>query len=282
MAINPNNVIIGPIRLELGGVDVGITSQDGIELSFDMDTQKLMTAQATGVVAAGRTSVDTTGTCTLMELSLDQITKFLDSSASPSGGILALKFQHKVTRHAAVLTCPGPNGKTRVIQATVGIIAAGPVQMGTNAYSELPVTLQFFEDPATGTVMTITDGVDGDAAPAVSAWQTLISGTTDTLDDGETGIAVGAAFIVDFDAEIRPDQLTAQQFILKQASGNTQISCTYAFRVVSGTTNFDKIVITPAASLSAATAHELIIPAGLRSLNGVPTTGAVARQFTTA
>jgi hypothetical protein len=270
------------VRVEFGGTDLGLTTDDGVTLSGEMTIVDLTAPQSVGVLDSYRQMQNCQAVATFRELTLAKLKMLQDLTTAPSSGVLGLTPQHKVTKRTIVITTAGPGGTTRVYTGTAGVVACGEIQNNTADYAGAEVTFQFYINPTTNTYATIADGSSSETAPAISAWEyfTVSSGTT--LTDGATDIPIAAKFRLTFNVEIRPDQLTASNFILKTGAGNTAVASTIAFGSTSGVTDFDVVEITPSASLGTSTAHDLIVVPGILSISGIPSTALAARQFTTA
>jgi hypothetical protein len=279
MAIDPNNALIGPVRVEFGGFDLGITTDDGASFQSEQTVVDLTAPQSVGMLDSFRSTVSADVTVSLRELHQSNLALLFDLADAPASNILQFKPQHRVTKRPLVITGAGPNGGVRILSGTAGVVATGEVVMNTSEYASCEVTFRFYINPVTGSYFSIQDSVITAIAPVVSAWEyfTANIGSPTALTDGLTTVPRNAKFLLTFAAPVRPDQVTPRNFILKSAEGNTDVPATFAF----DGTDFTRLVITPNSNLAATTDYDLIVPAGLVAMDGTMTNALVARQFRT-
>jgi hypothetical protein len=280
--MNIDQLLIGPVSVNFNGVDLGYTTDDGVKFKEDFASVKFSPAQALGVVDSHRTKVDCTVSVTFNELTLANLKILSDLADAPSGGVLEGKYQRRPTKAQLILTGPGVDGGTRTFVATASILTSGEMAQNNKEYSGKPVEFQLYENASTGVYWTLTETASSESVPAASSFQYISGGSPTTFTDGSSSVADDStALQITFNVAIRPDMLNSGRFILKTAAGNSDVSCTIAYGTTGGETDMTKVVLTPASALASSTAYDLIVSKGLTSVDGVPTTGAIAVQFTT-
>lgn len=277
MSLTAGNLLIGPVTITIDGTDMGFTTEDGVTLSPGFETQFFRGAQSPVIAKGHRSGVDMSLKVTFAELSLANLKVLLDTDTAVSGSALTPAFQETLTNRTIVITGAGPTGGTRVITCTANIESLGEYKMANNEYGSMEATFRLIGSPAANTYFVIQDAASSDTAPAVASYQKMISGTPTTITDNETGVAVGAAIQVTFNVSIRADQLTSAKFFIKTTEGNTDVAAAVTFGDA-----YTKVIVTPSSSLSASTAYEIIVPQGLLSVDGIPSTAAAAIKFTTS
>jgi len=282
MALTPGELLIGPVTVTVDGTDMGFTTEDGVEFSHEFEKVYFRGAQSTVTVKGHRPAVDVMIKATFAQLSLAKLKLLIDTDASISSSAITPTFQPAPNTRTVVITGAGPSGGTRVITCTAEVDSVGAQKMANNEFQGVDVTFKLIGDPDDNSYYTIQDAASASSAPAPASYQKIVSGTPSTLSDGDTGVNVAAQIQATFNVSIRADQLTNGKFLIKAGAGNSDVTCTIEFGETASETDFTKVVLTPSASLSASTAYEIIIPAGLMSVDGIPSTTAASIQFTTA
>lgn len=282
MALNAQETIIGPAFVSVNGTELGLTTDDGVTLSTEFANVELEAAQSLVTPRIHRQRVTARLAATFYQLTLAAWRLLEDLKDAPSAGNLVGSWNSKPTDFELVLTMPGANGSTRVLVAVGNLVTPGEKVFSNGSYTGAPVEWQLIGDPTTNTYWTISETASSAAAPAPSSYAKIVSGTPTTITDGATNVEATAKLQIVFNVGVRPDQLTAGKFILKSNSGNDAVACSIAYGETAGNKDYGKIVLTPAASLTAATTYDLIVPPGLLSFDGVASTGLAAMQFTTA
>lgn len=282
MTLAPEEAVIGPALLTVNDVAIGLTTEDGIALAPEFEMVFLRGAQSLVTSRGHRAGVDLGLSLTFHQLTLAKWKLMWDTKSAISSSTLTLDFDPKPTELPLVLTMPGANGSTRVMTVTGVLETAGELVFANNAYTGAPITFRLIGDAATNSYGTIVETASSDTVPAVSSYSKIVSGTETSLADTDTGVAVAAKIGVVFNVAVRPDQLTSAKFMLKANDGNSMIACTVAYGTTTGATDYTKVWLTPASSLSSSTSYELIVAPGIRSFDGLVSAAGAAIQFTTA
>ncbi len=280
--LSPEEAVIGPAFIEIGGVELGLTTDDGVELSPAFEMQFLGGAQSIVTSRGHRSRVDLTMGLTFHQLTLEKWRLAWDMKDAPSSGELEMKWDPTPQERVVVLTMPGSAGSTRVLPITAVLENAGALPFANNQYTGAPITLRLIGDPTTNSYGTITETASSATVPAVSTYQKIVATVETAITDGATNVEVAAAIQVTMNVAIRPDQLTPANFRMKLNDGNTDLPGSLSFGTTSGKTDYTKIVFTPSASLSNSTQYEILVAQGIKSFDGVVSTAGAAIQFTTA
>lgn len=281
MSLAAANLLIGPVTISIDGTDMGFTTEDGVTLSPGFETQFFRGAQSPVIAAGHRSGVDMSIKATFAELSLANLRVLLDTDTAVSSLSLTPAFQETLNQRTIVITGAGPTGGTRVLTCTAVIESVGEYKMANNEYGSIEATFRLLGSPSANTYFVIQDAASASTVPAVATFQKVVSGTETTIADGATGVAVAAKIQITFNVAIRADQLTAGKFLLKTVAGNVDLAAAITFGTTASATDFTKVVINPTASMAGTTEHEIIVPAGLLSVDGIPSAAAYALQFTT-
>jgi hypothetical protein len=281
MSLNPNEVLIGSVRVSFGGVDLGFTTDDGVEYKPEYETKKFKGAQSTVTVKKHRTGVSIMVQATFAQLTQENIKLLEDLQDDPSGGTLEGIYNETPTERALVVTGPAPNGGTRVLTAVASVDSVGGVKINNKDFQGYQVTFELLGDASTNKFWDMVDTASSATVPTPSSYATVTGSTETPLADAATGINVGHKIQVNFPVSIRPDQANTRNFLLKTSAGNTFVACTVSFGVTASVTDYTKVKLTPVASLTASTEYQLLIVPGVLSADAIPGTGA-SIQFTTA
>ena len=280
MGYDANEAIIGMARIEYGGVDLGLTTEDGVTYAPEVEVKELRAAQTMVVTRVHKVFVVAKAKAKLLQLSLEKWQLIEDLASAPAAGVLSGAYNPNPTPRALVLTLPGPNGSTRVMTATAIISTPGEMVFANNEYTGCEVEWMLIGNPQTNSYWNVVESAGTTTAPVPASFQYIVSAGTETaFVDGAVNIPKAAVAVqVTFNVPIRPDQITGDHFLLKEASGNAMVAATYSYGVTTGSRDFTKVKIV--AALSASTAYDLIVPPGVLSMDGVRGAGA-AVQFTT-
>lgn len=279
--LNPQDVLIGSVRVSFGGNDLGFTTDDGVEYKPEYETKKFKGAQSTVTVKKHRSAVSIFVTATFAQLSLANIRLLEDLANAPSGSSLEGIYNETPTERALVITGPAPSDGTRTLTAVASVDAIGGNKMNNKDFQGYQVTFELLGDAETNKFWDMVDTATSSTVPAPSTYAT-VTGTTETaMLDGATGINVGHAIQVNFNVAIRPDQANSNKFLLKTTAGNSYVACTVGFGVTAGETDYTEVKLTPTANLSASTEYQLLIVPGVLSVDAIPGLGQSV-QFTTA
>lgn len=281
MTLDPQQLLIGPVRVSYGGRDLGFTTEDGVRYAPSYDTAKFKGAQASVNVHKHRTGIEIMVSANIAQMSLENWQLLEDLKDAPDGNTLEGAYNVRPTERALVVTGPSPNGGTRTMLSTASVSAMGEIQMSNNAYQNFPVEWELLGDAETNKLWRVVDSPTSAAVPTPTSYATVIGETEAALADAATAVNVAATLQVNFPVAIRPDQLSANKFMLKTSDGNTFVEATYGYGATGGVTDYTKVRIIPTANMAAATPHQLIVAPGVLSQDGVAGTGA-SIQFTTA
>lgn len=282
MAVNPAEAVIGPAFVTLGGVELGLTTEDGVTLSPEFEHIVLDGPQSIVKLRSHRKMVDLKVSLTFVQLTLEKWRLAWDMATAPSNGVVPLKWNSTPTERPLVLTMPGANGSTRVLTCTAVLDSAGELAFNNGEYTGAPITLQLIGDPVENSYGDIVETASSATVPAPSGYNKVVAGTPSALADEDTGVAIGAAVEVVFNVAIRPDQLTGGNFALKTSGGNTNVAASIAYGTTTGATDYTKVRITPAANLSNSTEYQVLVAGGIKSFDGASSTSWHSIQFTTA
>lgn len=287
-----SNLLIGPVQVEIGGTNIGFTTEDGVDLEMSFEIAKFRGAQSQMTVHSHRFAGDGTIKLTCAELTLANLGWMYDLAAAASGGTLNVDLKSNLTTRAVVLMGAGPSGGTRTFYANAKIESVGAVKAANNEYSTAEVTMTIMGDASNERLGTFVDSDGDNAAPAPASYQKvaggtvtggyLAGGTPTTITDAETGVAVTSVLQVTFNVDLRLSMLDASKIMLLAVGANTPIAATFLNGETSSARDFKKLIIKPDASLAGTTVYNLIIPAGIVSAEGVPSTTGYAIQFTTS
>ena len=280
MGYDANEAIIGMARIEYGGVDLGLTTEDGITYTPEVESNELKSAQTMVRTRVHKVFVGGKVKAKLLQLTLEKWALIEDLANAPVGGVLEGSYKPQPTVRALVLTLPGPNGSTRVMTAQAVITSTGDMVFANNEYTGCEVEWSLIGNPQTNGYWNVVESAGTTTAPAPASFQYILANGTETaFVDGAVNVPKAAvALQVTFNVPIRPDQITGDHFLLKEAAGNAMVAATYSYGVTTGSRDFTKVKIVGA--LSASTAYDLIVPPGVLSMDGVRGAGA-AVQFTT-
>lgn len=278
MALDVTEVIVGPAYVSIGGVDMGFTNDDGVELTPEFDTIKFKGQQALVVSKTHRKEVSMTMKTTFHQLSQAKIAVLQDMVAAPAGGVLNAGWSPTPTNLAIVVTAPGISGYVRSYVMTGNVSNPGTLKHTNADFSDLPVEFDLIGDPTTNRFYVMTETLSSAAAPAVSAYASVSgAGALNTFANGDVDIPdddVGVQ--ITFDKALRPDMLTDAMFMLVEGAGVAPVAATLTWG-----TDYTKVVITVTGGLGSSQAYDLIIGKNLKNTSGVGTAAAIACHFTT-
>lgn len=283
MAIDKTQSIIGPVIVTVDGTDIGLTTDDGVTISQEMEIVQLRAPQAIGNLRSHRAHVDMTATFTVQQLSLQNLYMLLDLKEAPAAGVLALKFKEHLTSRSVVFTGPGPNRGTRTHTFVASVAEVGEINYQNTEFATMQVTLNIEYDPVSDSYGTIVDSAGSTTVPTVSSFQWIATnGTATTFTDGATSVGFDAtALQFTFNVAIRPDQLTAHRFGLIDLDNNEPVPFTLAYGATGGSPDYTKVVLTPTGGLSESTDYRLFAMPGILSNDGVAMTTLASVGFTT-
>jgi len=280
--LDPQKLLIGPVRVAYGGQDMGLTTDDGVSYTPEYETQKFQGAQSPLVVHKHRSAISAMLSFTVAQMTQKNWHLLEDLAEEPAAGVLRGRYKVRPTEREIVLTGPGPDGGTRVMVATGSVSSLGEVKINNKEYQGLAVEIELLGDPETNELWVMTDSVTSGTVPNPASFATVTSGDVETsLADAATGINPALSIQANFPVAIRPDQVNERKFFLKTAAGNTRVAGTLSWGKTTGVVDYTKVKFTPTSALTAATAYDFIIVDGVLSQDGIP--GAFAAiQFTTA
>jgi hypothetical protein len=280
--MDPNQLIIGAVRIGCNGRDIGFSTDDGYSINPASTVQTFRGAQSPLKVHAHRSEIDWSLSVTVAQISQENLIEFLDLDTSPSGGKIDLKFRIRPTVKTFTLTGAAPNGGTRTWTVQGIVESVGEIVGNNKDYQTLPLTIALIGDIENNTLGTVVDTATSGTVPAVSSYQTVAGSTETTITTGATSVNVGVSIQATFNIPVRPDQLSDKKFILKENDSAVKIACKIEHGSTAGAPDYTKVKLTPLASLTASTEYEFIIVDGVLSNDGVPSTTLGQVRFTTA
>jgi len=277
MAVNEQNLAIGPSYISWNGTDLGFTTDDGVTLSFDISTESFTGGQSLVKSAEQRTGVDLMVSAALCEVSQANLVAALDLDNDFAANAANLSWSPTPTQGTLVLTTAGPTGGTRVYTFTAQVATVGDVVAAKGVYQNLEIEWTIIGDPTNNRLGTVADSASSSTVPAVASYQKMVADTPTTIVDGATAVEVAAALQITFNVSIRPDMLTAEKFYIVADAANAPIAASVAYGDAQ-----TKVLITPTASLATSTTYSLVAVKGIRSFDRLSTAATVLMQFTTA
>ena len=280
--LNPTELVIGPAYVATAGVDSGLTTEDGVELTPDIKNVDYQGAQSLVISETRRTAVGLMLSAEFNQLTLEKFRVLQGMQTAPSNGSLDGKWSPAPTKHTIILTMPGPAGATRVLTATATVEKVGGTKANNVSFAGVKVDFKLLGDPTTNKYYTLVETASATTVPAAASYQKIVGSTETAITDGATAVELAAKVQVTFNVAIRADQLTNSKLLLKANDTNVAVACAIGFGTTTGATDRTKIVLTPSAALTASTEYELVVTPGLMSADSIPTAAAYGLRFTTA
>lgn len=280
--LNPNQLIIGAVRIGCNGRDIGFSTDDGYSINPASTLQTFRGAQSPLKVHAHRSEIDWTLSVTVAQISQENLIEFLDLDTTPAGGKIDLKFRIRPTLKTFTLTGAAPNGGTRTWTVQGIVESVGEIVGNNKDYQTLPLTIALIGDVENNTLGTVVDTATSGTVPEVVSYQTVAGSTETTITTGATAVNTGVAIQATFNIAIRPDQLSDKKIFLKENDSAVKIACRVEHGVTAGSPDYKKIKLTPIAALTASTEYELLVVDGILSNDGVPSIAMGQVRFTTA
>ena len=280
MALNAQEVIIGPAFVTLGGVELGLTTDDGVTISPEFTNIELEAAQTVVIPRVHRQRVKAMSSATFYQLTLEKYRLLCDIKNAPDGGTLIGSWDARPTEFPLVITGPGSNGSTRVYTATAVLMTPPETIFNNGAYTGAPVEWQLLGDPTTNKLYTLVETASSEVVPNPASFQKIVGTTETTITNGANEVESAASIQVTFPVGIRPDQLNPSNFILRLAAASTALPAAIRYGTTGGAIDYGKVVVDPVANFSAGVDVELIVAPGILSFDGVRSTAATIFAFT--
>lgn len=280
--LTQTEVVRGPAWVSLNGVQMGLTEKD-VQLVEEFENAELTGGQSVVVGDYARTLVRAKIVATFKQLSLEKMQYLCDWTTAPVAGVVDGKWSDTPTQFALELLGPGSNRASRLFTATAVLLTPGTKIFDKGVYTGAPVEFGLVGDMSENKYYHIVETAASASVPAVASTQKITAaGVATTLTDGDASIPVDDSFQFTYNVAVLPTDLSSDKFILKTNDGNTAVACTVGYGTTASEPDYTKVVITPAANLSAGTEYELVAVSGVRSFAGLASAALAALQFTTA
>lgn len=285
-----DNVIAGKVAISIDGVDIGITTADGVSLNRELETIELESAQSDSIHGERVTKRTYTASFVLQDLSLENW-KLAEGSSEPiavdgnkrtyiarwndsCSGLPVKQF---------VITMPGANCSVRTLTGLCTIKTTGEQIFNRNQYSGLPIELKFIYNEEADELYRIVETSADTTKPTISAQHYVSSTNTEvSFSSGATNIpATIKGIILTFSTAIRPDQIGSSKFFV--TSGGATIPTTVSYGVTSGAIDYTKIklMFNSGVTLDESTLYLVVVTPGVVGNNGAKGDGGSV-SFTTA
>src|SRR5687767_1888564 len=117
MTLDPQKLLIGSVFISYGGVDLGLTTDEGITYKPQYETAKFKGSQAVVTVHKQRTAISGMISAQVAQMTQENWRLLEDLAEAPSGGVLLGQYNVRPTERQLVITGPAPDGGTRVFIA---------------------------------------------------------------------------------------------------------------------------------------------------------------------